>query len=73
MHEVMAGRGDFHELAAALLMASGSQPHGIVCVNELVAIGTIDAIRRAFGLNVPSDIQVVGFDDIAMTGCARST
>jgi DNA-binding LacI/PurR family transcriptional regulator len=54
--------------AAIGLLSSGTRPDGIFCVNDLVAIGVIDAIRHEFGLSVPGDIQVVGFDDIAMAG-----
>ena len=54
--------------AAVELLSSGSRPDGIFCVNDLVAIGALDAIRIEFGLSVPGDIQVVGFDDIPMAG-----
>jgi len=52
--------------AATRLLSSGSRPDGIFCVGDLVAIGAIDAIRQGFGLSIPGDIQVVGFDDIPM-------
>jgi DNA-binding LacI/PurR family transcriptional regulator len=52
--------------AAVSLLAAGSRPDGIFCVNDLVAFGVLDAIDREFGLSVPGDIQVIGFDDIAM-------
>jgi LacI family transcriptional regulator len=35
----------------------------VVCVNDLSAIGAIDALK-AVGKQVPTDVQVVGFDDI---------
>lgn len=54
--------------AAVELLSSGSRPDGIFCVNDLVAIGALDAIRLEFGLSVPGDVQVVGFDDIPMAG-----
>lgn len=54
--------------AAVELLSSGSRPDGIFCVNDLVAIGALDAIRIEFGLSVPDDIQVIGFDDIPMAG-----
>jgi DNA-binding LacI/PurR family transcriptional regulator len=54
--------------AAVELLSSGSRPDGIFCVNDLVAIGALDAIRIEFGLSVPGDMQVVGFDDIPMAG-----
>ncbi|GAB6108694.1 LacI family DNA-binding transcriptional regulator [Fusibacter bizertensis] len=37
----------------------------IFCGNDMIAIGAIKALKE-FGLNVPDDIGVVGFDDIYM-------
>ncbi|QWT21542.1 LacI family DNA-binding transcriptional regulator [Bacillus sp. NP157] len=54
--------------AAKALLSSGSRPDGIFCVNDLVAIGAMDALRIEYGLSVPGDIQVIGFDDIPMAG-----
>lgn len=39
-------------------------PDIIVCENDSLAIGAIDAIRFHFGLRVPQDIAVTGFDDV---------
>lgn len=36
---------------------------GIVCGNDLIAVGVIDALRKK-GLSVPGDVKVSGFDDI---------
>lgn len=66
---VLAGFSYEEGYAAAMtLLSSGSRPDGIFCVNDLVAIGAMDAIRFEFGLSVPGDIQVIGFDDIPMAG-----
>jgi DNA-binding LacI/PurR family transcriptional regulator len=66
-HRVLAGFSYEEGYAAAVaLCASGHRPDGIFCVNDLVAIGAIDALRIELGLSVPGDIQVVGFDDIPM-------
>lgn len=37
----------------------------ILCANDLMAFGTIDALKN-LGLNVPDDIKVIGFDDIVI-------
>lgn len=55
-----------YDAAVRLLSKDGPRPDGIFCTNDLVAIGAIDAIRHAFGMSVPDDIQVIGFDDIPM-------
>lgn len=52
--------------AAIALLSSSARPDGVFCVNDLVAIGALDAIRIEFGLRVPDDIQVIGCDDIPM-------
>lgn len=39
-------------------------PDIIVCENDALAIGAVDAIRHRLGLRVPEDIAVTGFDDV---------
>jgi DNA-binding LacI/PurR family transcriptional regulator len=41
-------------------------PDVIVCENDALAIGAIDAVRYGLGLRVPQDIAVSGFDDIGL-------
>lgn len=36
----------------------------IMCENDILALGAMDAIRHRFGLRVPEDIAVVGFDNV---------
>jgi DNA-binding LacI/PurR family transcriptional regulator len=50
--------------AAVELMTTGERPDAIFCANDLSAIGAIEAIRTEFGLSVPEDVIVAGFDDI---------
>jgi DNA-binding LacI/PurR family transcriptional regulator len=49
--------------AAAALLAARPETTGIVCYNDLSAIGAVRAMRAA-GRRVPDDVSVVGFDDI---------
>lgn len=44
-------------------MAS-DRPDVIVCENDALAMGAVDAIRYELGLKVPRDIAVTGFDDV---------
>lgn len=39
------------------------QPDGLVCGNDLIAVGAIDTLR-SLGIRVPEDVRVTGFDDI---------
>lgn len=51
-------------LAGREMLAASPRPDGIFCVNDLTAIGVIDALRLEGGLVIPADAQVVGFDNI---------
>lgn len=42
----------------------GQRPDILVCENDALAMGAMDAIRHEFGLRVPEDIAVTGFDDV---------
>ncbi len=45
------------------IMERGQSPDAIFAVNDIMAMGVIDALRRR-GLRVPEDVSVTGFDDI---------
>ncbi len=53
-------------VAAKRLLAADKRPDGIFCANDLLALGALDAARGEFGLEVPKDLSIVGFDDISM-------
>jgi DNA-binding LacI/PurR family transcriptional regulator len=42
----------------------GEAPDGVVCASDLVAIGALRALKE-YGVRVPDDMAVTGFDDIA--------
>ncbi|MCS3658452.1 DNA-binding LacI/PurR family transcriptional regulator [Salinibacter ruber] len=44
-------------------LSSEERPTGVVCYNDLVAIGLIRALRE-LGIAVPEDVSVIGCDDI---------
>lgn len=50
--------------AAHLVLSGPDRPDGVFCVTDHIACGFMDAARQVFGLRVPDDISVLGFDDI---------
>jgi LacI family transcriptional regulator len=68
-HDVPVSRyfGDFTEKSGyyvgRLMVERNDRPEGIFCANDQMAIGFLRALKES-GLNAPSDIAVVGFDDI---------
>ncbi len=54
--------GGFH--AALRLAALEERPEAIFCVNDLMALGALNALRDHLGLRIPEDVSIVGFDDI---------
>ncbi|GAC1534094.1 MAG: LacI family DNA-binding transcriptional regulator [Herpetosiphon sp.] len=49
--------------AAKRLMSRDNPPDGIFCANDIMALGAIDAARD-LQVSVPTDLSVIGFDDI---------
>lgn len=50
--------------ANALMLLSGPErPEAIFCVNDILAVGVLEA-AASVGLRVPDDLSVIGFDDI---------
>jgi len=50
---------------ALMLLSGPERPDAVFCVNDVLAIGVLDA-AAAVGLRVPEDLSVIGFDDIPM-------
>jgi DNA-binding LacI/PurR family transcriptional regulator len=49
---------------ARSLLASPVRPDAAFCVTDLIACGFMDIARYEFGLSIPDDLSVIGFDDI---------
>lgn len=66
--EVLAGSSSYEGAASAVqkLLGPGDKPRpdALFCINDIMAMGAIDTLRHQFGLRVPEDIMVGGFDDI---------
>lgn len=45
------------------LLSMKTVPDGVVCANDEMALGALNAIREA-GLRIPEDIALIGFDNI---------
>ena len=43
------------------------RPDAIFCANDYSACGLIQTAQREFGIAVPDDVSVIGFDDISMS------
>jgi LacI family repressor for deo operon, udp, cdd, tsx, nupC, and nupG len=48
---------------ALTLLAAPERPSAIFCFSDEMAMGVLEALRRA-GLNCPADVSLIGFDDI---------
>lgn len=69
---ILAAEGPTHyKTGLALgtkLLSRVVRPDGVFCVTDLIAFGVIDAARQRFGLRVPDDLSVIGFDDVPQAG-----
>lgn len=48
---------------ARQIMASDAPPTAIICGNDVIAIGALNALRKD-GVRVPDEVSVTGFDDL---------
>jgi DNA-binding LacI/PurR family transcriptional regulator len=67
--QVRVAPGDFTEeggyRGARHLLARGPRPTAICCGNDLAAVGALNALDEA-GLQVPTDVSLVGYDNTAL-------
>ena len=49
---------------ARVPLGRSNPPDGVFCVTDLLAFGFIDAARTIFGVEIPRDLCVIGFDDV---------
>jgi DNA-binding LacI/PurR family transcriptional regulator len=67
--DVAIAHGDFGyqsgHAGMTALMARKRPPTAVVCANDDMAFGAMDAARHDRALAVPDDVSVIGFDDVA--------
>jgi len=51
--------------AATHLLGGPNRPEGLFCTNDVMALGVMEAARNEFGLRIPEDLSIIGFDGIA--------
>jgi DNA-binding LacI/PurR family transcriptional regulator len=61
-----SGRAAMRKLAHS----AAARPEVVICANDMMACGAMDAARHDLGLDVPGDIGVVGFDGLAQAAWA---
>jgi len=68
IHAASYSSSDGRDCAIAYLrsLPDGRLPDVILCENDVLALGVMDAVRGDLGLAVPSDIAITGFDDIPL-------
>lgn len=54
-----------HTESESLMGAPDFRPTGIICGNDMLALGVLSQLTQA-GYSVPDDVSVVGFDDLPM-------
>ena len=71
-HQIQDGQFTYDGGRAAghRLLARAPYPTAIVCANDMMAFGALDAAAERH-LMVPRDLSIVGFDDVPMAGWRR--
>jgi DNA-binding LacI/PurR family transcriptional regulator len=54
--------------AARRLLARAPRPDAIFCANDVMAMATVEVARVEFGLRIPDDLSIVGYDNTAPSG-----
>ncbi len=56
------------KMLAHRLLTRKTRPEAVFCATDLLACGFMDAARHEFGLSIPGQLCVAGFDDIEQAG-----
>jgi len=60
-YDYESGAHGLHELVRVMK----APPDAVICANDVMALGCIDAAREDLKLSVPAEVSVVGFDGVA--------
>ncbi|MES2531593.1 MAG: LacI family DNA-binding transcriptional regulator [Pseudomonadota bacterium] len=55
-------------VAARKLLALSPKPDAIFCANDAMAVAAVEVARAEFGLRIPEDIAIVGYDNAGPVG-----
>lgn len=50
------------------LLSASERPDAIFCASDYMAFAAIGVARREYGLKIPEDLSVIGFDDVPEAG-----
>lgn len=64
--EFCGGRMDEAHQAMNRILERGLRPTAVLAHNDVRAVGVMDSLKQS-GVQIPDDISVVGFDDIALS------
>lgn len=66
IEDIQIVQGDFHYEgavdAARILLDLTDRPDAVFCANDITAIGFMETARHSYGLKIPNDVMVAGFD-----------
>lgn len=62
--------GGYQAMRVLLELPADERPTAVIAFNDVVAFGALHAVR-AFGLQVPQDISIIGVDDIFIAAHAQ--
>lgn len=54
--------------AADLYVAQGVEADAVFCATDLLALGFLDGMRVRHGRSIPTEMQILGYDDIEQAG-----
>ena len=67
-NDIEVGRGNYNHVdaqaAARQLLSLGQRPQAIFVANDHMAVAVMDVARYEFGLSIPGDLSIVGYDDV---------